>query len=108
MVSFRRPSGQVTAVVLVLAEEPATWRYASELCHRLDLQAGSLYPVLMRLADRGLLETTWESEVPAGRPPRQLYRLTGPGRVLAAEPPAPAKAARVVGGVGRPPRLAGA
>jgi Transcriptional regulator PadR-like family len=27
----------------------------------------ALYPILMRLADRGLLETAWESEVPAGR-----------------------------------------
>jgi DNA-binding PadR family transcriptional regulator len=111
MVSFRRPSGQVTAVVLALAEEPATWRYAFELCHRLDLKAGSLYPALMRLADRGLLATAWESEVPAGRPLRQLYRLTGPGRALAGElaaaPPAPAKVAWVVGGVGRRPRLAG-
>jgi PadR family transcriptional regulator PadR len=111
MVSFRRPSGQAIAVVLALAEQPATWRYASELCQRLDLAAGSLYPALMRLADRGLLETAWESEVPAGRPPRHLYRLTDPGRVLAGElaagPPAPAKAARAVGGVGRRPRLEG-
>jgi DNA-binding PadR family transcriptional regulator len=39
----------------------------------------------MRLADRGLLETAWETDAPAGRPPRHLYRLTGPGRALAAE-----------------------
>jgi PadR family transcriptional regulator, regulatory protein PadR len=111
MVSFRRPSGQATAVVLALAEQPATWRYASELCQRLDLEAGSLYPALMRLADRGLLETAWENNAPAGRPPRHRYRLTGPGRVLAAElaagPSAPAKAARAVGEVGRRPRLEG-
>jgi PadR family transcriptional regulator PadR len=100
MVSFRRPSGQATAVVLALAEQPATWRYAYELCQRLDLKAGTLYPALMRLADRGLLETAWESEVPAGQPPRHLYRLTGPGRVLAgrlaAEPvrPTPGRARR--------------
>jgi PadR family transcriptional regulator, regulatory protein PadR len=107
----RRPSAQTTAVVLALAEQPATWRYGYELCQQLDLKAGSVYPILMRLADRGLLETTWESEAPAGRPPRHLYRLTGPGRVLAAElaaaPTAPAKAARAAGGVGRRPRLEG-
>ncbi|MFL6222046.1 MAG: hypothetical protein ACJ75K_04295, partial [Actinomycetes bacterium] len=34
----------------------------------------------MRLADRGLLETAWETDPPASRPPRHLYRLTGPGR----------------------------
>jgi PadR family transcriptional regulator, regulatory protein PadR len=42
-----------------------------------------VYPILMRLADRGLLETAWETDPPAGRPPRHLYRLTGPGRALA-------------------------
>jgi DNA-binding PadR family transcriptional regulator len=79
----RRPSAQTTAVVLALAEKPAKWRYGYELCQRLDLKPGSMYPILMRLADRGLLETSWESDPPPGRPPRHLYRLTGPGRSLA-------------------------
>jgi PadR family transcriptional regulator, regulatory protein PadR len=39
----------------------------------------------VRLADRGLLETAWATDVPAGRPPRHLYRLTGSGRALATE-----------------------
>ncbi len=107
----RRPSAQTTAVVLALAQTPTAWHYGYQLCQQLDLKAGSVYPILMRLADRGLLETTWERDVPAGRPPRHLYRLTGPGRVLAEElaaaSPAPAKAARVVGGIGRLPRLEG-
>jgi PadR family transcriptional regulator, regulatory protein PadR len=106
----RRPSAQTTAVVLALAEEPATWRYGYALCQQLDLKAGSVYPILMRLADRGLLETTWETEAPAGRPPRHLYRLTGPGRVLAEElaaASAPATAGRAGRGVGRRPRLEG-
>jgi PadR family transcriptional regulator PadR len=112
MVSFRRSSGQATtAVVLALADQPATWRYGYELCQQLDLEAGSLYPTLMGLADRGLLETSWESDVPAGRPPRHLYRLTGPGRVLAgelaAQSPEPPKVAWAAGGVGRRPRLEG-
>lgn len=107
----RRPSAQTIAVVLALAEEPATWRYGYALCQQLDLKAGSVYPILMRLADRGLLETTWETQAPAGRPPRHLYRLTGPGRVLAEElaaaASAPATAGRAGGGVGRRPRLEG-
>ena len=45
--------------MLALAQEPATWRYRYELCQRLQLKAGSVYPILMRLADRGLLETAW-------------------------------------------------
>jgi PadR family transcriptional regulator PadR len=81
----RRPSAQTTAVVLALAEEPAAWRYGYQLCRQLGLKPGSLYPILVRLADRGLLETTWDTDVPAGRPPRHLYRLTGSGRALATE-----------------------
>ena len=109
MTRTRRLSAQTTAVVLALAEQPASWRYGYQLCQQLDLKAGSVYPILMRLADRGLLETTWERELPAGRPPRHLYRLTGPGRVLAgelaAESPVPPTSARVAGGAGRRPRL---
>ena len=110
MTRTRRPSAQTTAVVLALADEPATWRYGYELCQHLGLKAGSVYPILMRLADRGLLETAWETDPPAGRPPRHLYRLTGPGRVLAgrlAADPAQPTAARAGRRVGRRPRLEG-
>ena len=72
-------------MVLALAEQPTAWRYGYQLCQQLGLKPGSLYPILVRLADRDLLETTWETDVPAGRPPRPLYRLTGSGRALATE-----------------------
>jgi DNA-binding PadR family transcriptional regulator len=85
MIRSRQPSTQTTAVLLALAEEPNSWRYGYELCRQTDLKAGSMYPILIRLADRGLLETAWESDVPAGRPPRHLYRLTGPGLELATQ-----------------------
>lgn len=81
----RRPSAQTRAVVLALAEEPSAWRYGYELCQQLDLKPGSLYPILVRLADRGQLETRWETAEQEGRPPRHLYRLTGAGRALATE-----------------------
>ena len=85
MTRSRRPSAQTIAVVLALAEQPTAWRYGYELCRELDLKPGSLYPILVRLADRGLLETSWETDAPVGRPPRHLYRLTGSGRALATE-----------------------
>ena len=85
MIRSRRPSPQTVAIVLTLAETPAIWQHGYELCKRLDIKAGSMYPILMRLADRGLLETKWEDEAPAGRPHRHLYRLSGPGRALATE-----------------------
>ena len=75
MTGPRRPSAQTIAVVLALAEQPATWRYGYALCQQLDLKAGSVYPILMRLADRRLLETSWERDLPAGRrEPREDVR----------------------------------
>jgi DNA-binding PadR family transcriptional regulator len=65
---------------------PGAWRAPGTSSSRrphLGLKAGSVYPILMRLADRGLLETAWETDPPASRPPCHLYRLTGPGRALA-------------------------
>ena len=94
MTRSRRPSAQTTAVVLALAEEPSAWRYGYQLCQQLDIKPGSLYPILMRLTDRGLLETSWDTDVPAGRPPRHLYRLTGSGRALATELASAAATAR--------------
>jgi PadR family transcriptional regulator PadR len=89
---IRRPSAQTTAVVLAPAEQPTAWRYGYQLCQQLGLKPGSLYPILVRLADRGLLEATWDTDVPAGRPPRHRYRLTGAGRALATDlAPAPAR-----------------
>jgi PadR family transcriptional regulator, regulatory protein PadR len=83
MARSRRPSEQTIVVVRALAAEPTAWRYGYELCRQLDLAPGSLYPILVRLADRGLLDTAWETDAPAGRPPRHLYRLTGSGRAFA-------------------------
>ena len=84
MTRTRRPSPQTIAVLRTLAEDPGRWRYGYDLCAELGIQAGSMYPILMRLADRGLLETSWEAEPAPGKPPRHLYRLTGAGRAYAA------------------------
>jgi PadR family transcriptional regulator len=70
-------------VLLALAADPSRWRHGYELLGETGLQSGALYPILMRLADRELLEAEWESDAPAGRPPRHLYRLTADGRALA-------------------------
>ena len=79
------------AVLRALAADPAAWRYGYELGRQVGLKAGSLYPILIRLADRKLLETRWETP-PPGRPARHLYRLTPAGLELATAPAAPAQA----------------
>jgi PadR family transcriptional regulator PadR len=81
----RRPSKQTAAVLAALAREPHVSRYGYELGKEVGLEAGTLYPILMRLTDRGLLDAGWETEPPPGRPPRHLYRLTADGERAAAE-----------------------
>ena len=75
----RPPSPQTINVLRALAAEPARWRYGYDLATEVRLKSGSLYPILVRLADRGLLETSWEPGLDS-RPPRHLYRLTSTGR----------------------------
>jgi PadR family transcriptional regulator PadR len=84
MVGSRRPSRQTVSVLSALADRPESWRYGYELGRQVGLKSGSLYPILMRLADGKLVEATWESDAPAGRPPRHLYRLTAAGLEAAA------------------------
>jgi DNA-binding PadR family transcriptional regulator len=71
-------------VLLALAERPREWSHGYDLCRALGLRAGTVYPILMRLAERGHLETAWEQDAPRGRPPRHLYRLSTAGAEYAA------------------------
>ena len=90
------------AVLLALAERGSDWSHGYDLCGRLGLKAGTVYPILMRLADRGQVETAWEEDPPRGRPPRHLYRLAPAGAELVeelrAERPAPVLSPRPAAG----------
>jgi PadR family transcriptional regulator, regulatory protein PadR len=79
-----RLSPQTLKVIEVFLGEPKEWQYGYDISRVTGLKSGSLYPILMRLADRGLLETEWET-VEAGKPPRHLYRLTPDGLQFARE-----------------------
>jgi PadR family transcriptional regulator, regulatory protein PadR len=81
----RRLSPQTAELILALAGQPTVWRYGYDLGAEVGLKSGSLYPILMRLADRGLLEAAWEVNPPLGRPARHLYRLAPQGLSVVAE-----------------------
>jgi PadR family transcriptional regulator, regulatory protein PadR len=87
------------SVLTALCSRPRTWRHGYDLARETGLKSGTLYPILIRLADRGLLESCWEEEQPAGRPRRHLYRLSSAGlargREALSEVPAPAPARTV-------------
>ena len=96
MARSRRPSPQTVAVLQSLLADPGSWRYGYELGQEVGLKAGSLYPILIRLCDRGLLEATWDADPQPGRPARHLYRLTGEGitwAVYVAAQPSPGRPA---------------
>lgn len=79
-----RLSPQTLRVLDAFLEAPKEWRYGYDISRGTGLKSGTLYPILMRLAERGLLETSWET-VEAGKPPRHLYRLTPDGMQFARE-----------------------
>ena len=79
----RRCSGQTLALLAAFADSPLQWRHGYDLSKATAVKSGTLYPILMRLCDRGLLETRWETAAQPGKPPRHLYRLTSDGLAYA-------------------------
>jgi PadR family transcriptional regulator PadR len=75
----RKPSAHTLLLLDALSRRPRTWQYGYELSQVTGLKSGTLYPILMRLCDRGLLESQWQAAVHSGRPPRHVYRLTATG-----------------------------
>jgi PadR family transcriptional regulator PadR len=60
--------------------EPAGRHWGYDLGRHAHVRSGSLYPVLRRLLDEGLLADGWEDPSEAvGRPPRRYYTLTEKG-----------------------------
>jgi PadR family transcriptional regulator, regulatory protein PadR len=99
-------SVQTLSVLAALCAEPAGWRHGYGIAKDTGLKSGSLYPILIRLAERGLVEARWEEEQPAGRPRRHLYRLTPGGlaqaqAALAEQAPRQPQRASAVGRAGR-------
>src|SRR5580700_10031025 len=93
-------SPQTLSVLAALCDQPSHWQHGYALAKQTGLKSGTLYPILIRLADRGLVEACWQDEPEPGRPRRHLYRLTAAGLASATEAlasaarPAAAKAPR--------------
>ncbi len=87
-------SAQTLSVLAVLCDDPSQWRHGYALATQTGLKSGTLYPILIRLADRALVEACWQDEPQPGRPRRHLYRLTANGLAAAALAGATGPAAR--------------
>src|ERR1700743_2172110 len=79
-----RRSPQTTRVFAEFLRDEKAWRYGYDISRATGLKSGTLYPILMRLAEHRLLKTSWET-IEEGRPPRHLYRLTPDGLRYARE-----------------------
>ncbi|MGW4529247.1 PadR family transcriptional regulator [Amycolatopsis sp. NPDC004378] len=75
-----------------LVQDAQDWHYGYDLSRSTGLKSGTLYPILIRLAERGWLETRWAEPERTGRPARHLYRLTADGMTAAATHNAAAEA----------------
>jgi len=79
-----------------LAARTQQWRHGYDLMKETGLSSSTLYPLLMRMAEKGLIESEWREPARPGRPARHAYRLTAAGIALAqaAGDPGPAFPAR--------------
>lgn len=95
MTRARSFSPAAKLVLAALLDRAGSWSYGYDLAKITGVKSGTLYPLLIRLEERGMLETEWQPPVEPGRPPRHTYRLTAAGvDVARANPVEPAGAAR--------------
>ena len=95
-----RKSPQTLLVLTAFQQTPSAWKYGYDISRGTGLKSGSLYPILMRLAECGLLETRWEASED-GRPARHMYRLTTSGAQYVRQTlPAKAKSVRLLPALG--------
>src|ERR1700721_4337492 len=78
-------SRQTHLLLAALLDQPRAWRHGYELAKEIGLKSGTLYPLLMRLSDQGLLDARWQDSSQPGKPPRHMYRPTAAGLALARE-----------------------
>jgi PadR family transcriptional regulator, regulatory protein PadR len=74
-------TGPLERVLRVLIADLNAPHYGYDLMRAARLPSGTLYPMLARLQQQGLVESEWETQQhdESGRPPRKYYRLTSEG-----------------------------
>jgi PadR family transcriptional regulator, regulatory protein PadR len=74
-------TGPLERVLRVMVADPTAPHYGYDLMKAAKLPSGTLYPMLARLQQEGLVDAEWEAqrEDAGGRPPRKYYRLTAAG-----------------------------
>jgi PadR family transcriptional regulator, regulatory protein PadR len=74
-------TGPLERVLRVMLTDPTAPHYGYDLMKAAKLPSGTLYPMLARLEQEGLVDSEWaaQRQYASGRPPRKYYRLTAEG-----------------------------
>jgi PadR family transcriptional regulator, regulatory protein PadR len=74
-------TGPLERVLRAFLADATVPQYGYDLMKAANLPSGTLYPMLARLQQQGLVTSQWETQAgdAGGRPPRKYYKLTGEG-----------------------------
>jgi PadR family transcriptional regulator, regulatory protein PadR len=72
-------TGPLERVLRAFLADPSVPRYGYDLMKASGLPSGTLYPLLSRLQEQGLVSSAWAPAGADGRPPRRYYQLTDEG-----------------------------
>jgi PadR family transcriptional regulator, regulatory protein PadR len=78
-----RMTGPLQRVLRAFLEDLPAPRYGYDLMRAAGVKSGTLYPLLGRLEDDGLVSSGWAVPQMAGQRPRRYYRLTAEGATVA-------------------------
>jgi PadR family transcriptional regulator, regulatory protein PadR len=78
-IQFKKGVLEICVLSVLAYKDCYGYELVNEISKRIDISEGTIYPLLRRLKDEGLV-TTYLQESGEG-PPRKYYRLTETGRV---------------------------
>lgn len=81
---FKKGVLEIVILKLLSQKEMYGYELVAEINQRSDslsIKEGTLYPILYRLEDDGLMETRWEEAVSRGRP-KKYYSVTEKGKQI--------------------------
>ncbi|MDP9766477.1 PadR family transcriptional regulator [Deinococcus enclensis] len=95
-----RSTKNILQVYAAMLQDPGGQHYALELSRDSRVNIGTIYAVLARLEQHGIVTSAVEDVDPsaAGRPVRRYYRFTGDGLKAARQDLADAQRAFTIGG----------
>jgi len=77
-IQFKKGVLEICVLSVLARKDCYGYELVNEISKRIDISEGTIYPLLRRLKDEGLV-TTYLQESGEG-PPRKYYRLTESGR----------------------------